>query len=405
MWRRDRRLVHLRDTDGDGKADVRTVVLSGFGTADAHQMINGLERGPGGELWFTQGHHIYSRVETPWGLARLDKSGVWRYRPRTGRLDSFFNLSTGGLNCQGVTHDDWGQTFHNSGAYSGGFYTTPGAIPTLRPRPYWAMAVPDRRNTGIEFMGTEHLPETLQGCVVWGGFMGNTVQMHRLEDEGAGFTAKVLPDLLKSSRREFRPVNVRVGPDGAIYVCDWYNPIIGHYQASYRDPARDKTRGRIWRIRAQDRPPVKPPTFAGRTPAELLELLRSPERLTRHNAKKHLFDSPTPEVIAALDAWVAALSPTDPQYEQLLVHAIGIYESHETIRPELLQRLLAAKDFRARAYATRVIGNWGERLPNALALLRQTNPGPPSARSPGSDRRLQLHTFRLRRGSRCSSAR
>jgi hypothetical protein len=177
-------LVHLRDTDGDGKADRRTVLLSGFGTADSHQMINGLERGPGGELWFTQGHHVYSRVETPWGLARLDKAGVWRYRPRSGRLDGFFNLSSGGLNCQGVTHDDWGQTFHNSGAYSGGFYTTPGAIPTLRPKPYWAMATPDRRNTGIEFIGTQHLPETLQGCVVWGGFMGNTVQMHRLEDEG-----------------------------------------------------------------------------------------------------------------------------------------------------------------------------------------------------------------------------
>ena len=364
-------LVHLRDTDGDGKADVRTVVLSGFGTADTHQMINGLERGPGGELWFTQGHHVYSRVETPRGVARLDKAGVWRYRPRTGRLDSFFNLSTAGLNCQGVTHDDWGQTFHNSGAYSGGFYTTPGAIPTLRPLRYWAMAVPDRRNTGVEIIGTKHLPDDLQGCVVWGGFMGNTVQLHRLDDEGAGFTAAVLPDLLSSSRREFRPINVRIGPDGAVYVCDWYNPIIGHYQASYRDPARDKTRGRIWRIRAKDRPLIKPPAFAGRTSTELLDLLRSPERLTRHNAKTLLFDKPTQEVMAAVDAWVEALAPADPQFEQLLVHAVGICEGHETVRPDLLNRLLNARDFRARAYATRVIGNWGTRLTDPLALLRK----------------------------------
>ncbi|MDA1276662.1 MAG: DUF1080 domain-containing protein [Verrucomicrobia bacterium] len=364
-------LVHLRDTDNDGKADARTVILSGFGTADAHQMINGLERGPGGELWFTQGHHVYSRVETTRGVARLDKAGVWRYRPRTGRLDGFFNLSTAGLNCQGVTHDDWGQTFHNSGAYSGGFYTTPGAIPTLRPLRYWAMAVPDRRNTGVEIIGTKHLPDDLQGCVVWGGFMGNTVQLHRLQDEGAGFTAAVLPDLLTSSRREFRPVNARIGPDGAVYVCDWYNPIIGHYQASYRDPARDKTRGRIWRIRAKDRPLVKPPILAGRTPAELLELLRSPERLTRHHAKTLLFDKPTPAVMAALDAWVAALAPDDPKLEQLLVHAIGICEGHETLRTEWLNRLLRANDFRARAYGTRVIGNWGTRLADPLALLRR----------------------------------
>ncbi len=364
-------LVHLRDKDGDGKADQREVVLSGFGTADSHQMINGLERGPGGELWFTQGHHAYSRVETPWGLSRLDKAGVWRYRPRSGRLDSFFNLSSAGLNCQGVTHDDWGQTFHNSGATSGGFYTVPGAIPTLRPRPYWAMAIPDRRNTGIEIIGSKHLPDDLQGCLVWGGFMANSVQLHRLEDEGSGFTARVLPDLLKSSCREFRPVNVRVGPDGAIYVCDWYNAIIGHYQASYRDPARDKTRGRIWRIQARDRALVKAPNLARMSPAELLEQLRSPERLTRHNAQSRLFNLPTAEVVAATDAWLAALASADPLYENLLCQAIGIYEGHEAIRPELLQRLLTAQDYRARAYGTRVVGHWADRLSDALALLRK----------------------------------
>jgi putative heme-binding domain-containing protein len=364
-------LVHLRDTDGDGRADAREVVLSGFGTADTHQMINGLELGPGGELWFTQGHHVYSRVETPWGLARLDKAGVWRYRPRTGRLDGFFNLSTAGLNCQGVTHDDWGQTFHNSGALSGGFYTTPGSIPTLKPRTYWAMAVPDRRNTGIEIVGTRHLPAAWQGCVVWSGFMGNTVQLHRLEDEGSGFTAVVLPDLVKSSRREFRPVNVRVGPDGAIYVCDWYNPIIGHYQASYRDPARDKTRGRIWRVAANDRPVLRPPSLDGLQVSALLELLRTPERLTRHNAKRRLFDRPTADVIPKMDAWVAGLPALDPDREQLLLHALGIYEAHETVRPALLGRLLQARDFRVRAYATRVLGHWAGRLPDVLALLER----------------------------------
>lgn len=81
---------------------------------------------------------------------------------------------------------------------------------------------------------------------------------------------------MKSSNAAFRPVDVSVGPDGAIYLADWFNPVIGHYQASYADPRRDKTHGRIWRISAKGRAPVKQPDLATMKPAELLEQLRSP---------------------------------------------------------------------------------------------------------------------------------
>ncbi|NBX41614.1 MAG: dehydrogenase, partial [Gammaproteobacteria bacterium] len=74
------KLLIYEDTDGDGKADTRRIVLGGFGTGDSHQMLNGLNWGFGGELWFTQGHHIYSRVETPTGVETLNRSGVWRWR-------------------------------------------------------------------------------------------------------------------------------------------------------------------------------------------------------------------------------------------------------------------------------------------------------------------------------------
>ena len=81
-----------------------------------------------------------------------------------------------------------------------------------------------------------------------------------IEDDGAGFKLTDREPLLTSTHGSFRPVDVKFGPDGALYVCDWYNPIIGHYQASFRHPDRDKTHGRIWRITAQ-RPP------AGEAPA------------------------------------------------------------------------------------------------------------------------------------------
>jgi hypothetical protein len=107
-------LLHFEDTDGDGRADKKRIVLGGFGTADSHQMINGLNWGFGGELWFTQGHHIYSRVETPYGVETLNRAGVWRWRQRTGHLDPFFQHSSGGVNCWGVVTTPYGQPFHKS---------------------------------------------------------------------------------------------------------------------------------------------------------------------------------------------------------------------------------------------------------------------------------------------------
>lgn len=365
-------LVHLTDSDGDGKADRRRVVLSGFGTADSHQMVNGLERGPFGDFWFTQGHHVYSRVETPWGISKLEKSGVWRYRPRTGKLEGFFNLSKAGLNCQGVTHDDWGQTFHNSAAISGGFYTTVGAVSTDRTRVISPLTPNPSRNTGIEFIGTRHLPGEMQGQVIWGGYMSNTIQIRELMDEGAGFRAEKRPDLIQSDRREFRPVNVKIGPDGAIYVCDWYNPTIGHYQASYRDPKRDRTHGRIWRVESKSKPLVKRPKLEKMTTRQLLQQLDSPERLTRVNAKKRLFDLPTEAVVPLVDEWLDGLNSEAPNYAQRLYEASGLLAAHEVVRPDLIDVMIQLEEPRIRAIGARLIGRWANGLDNPLALLRLT---------------------------------
>ncbi len=369
-------LVHLKDTDGDGKADQRTVILSGFGTADSHQMINGLERGPLGDLWFTQGHHAYSRVETPHGISKLEKSGVWRYRPKTGKLDGFFNKSTAGLNGQGVTHDDWGQTFHNSGALSGGFYTTAGAIASHETKTMWPLHPNPSRNSGIEFIGTQHLPDHMQGDIVWGAFMSNSVELRKLSDEGAGFKSQKLPDLLQSSRQEFRPVNARIGPDGAIYICDWFNLTVGHYQASYRDPKRDRSHGRIWRITAKERPLVKAPSFETLTTTQLLDLLRSPERLTRANAKKRLFDSPTDQIVPAAKRWIKSLDPKSPNYSHLIYEASGIFAAHEFAWPELVEVMIRIDDPRVRAISTRLIGRWHNQLEKPLEFLTQTAADP-----------------------------
>ncbi|WP_375583253.1 PVC-type heme-binding CxxCH protein [Cyclobacterium xiamenense] len=382
------RILYLRDTDGDKKADDRQVVFSGFGVGDTHQLVNSITHGPDGTLWFTQGLHAISRVETPHGVARLDRAGVWRYHPRRLQLESFFGGGMAGANCWGLAFDDYGQVFHKTGDRPEGYWTVPGLVPfpeqdgsryhedpnkayqTNNPEQYHDVGPlfeTSPKTTSLEIIGTSAMPEALQGAALIGGYFGSVVEVHQFEDAGAGFATRQLPRLIRSADNSFRPVDVSVGPDGALYVADWFNPIIGHYQASYADPRRDKSHGRIWRITADSRSSVTYPDLSAMNEGQLLELLDSRERWLRYQAKRLLFYQPTETVVAAADA----LDLQD-RNDRFLLELIGVYQAHETVRPALLDRLLQSKDFRIRAYGARVLGDWASRLDSgALARLRK----------------------------------
>ena len=361
-------LLHLTDTDGDGEADQRRVVLTGFGNGDTHQLINNFIWGPGGQLFFSQGLHIFSRIETPWGIERLDTCGLWRLRPRRLQLDPFFGREAPPHNPWGLAFDDWGQPILAAGNGHGIFWMTPAMIRHSDRRPLPTLWNRDKVSSA-EFLGGEHFGPETENVMVTGSFMNNTLLRFRLEDDGAQMQLKELAPLIVSNHRSFRPVDMRVGPDGALYVADWYNPIIGHYQASYRHPDRDKEHGRIWRVTAKDRPLRSFSDLQGLGTAELLEKLCSPERWERYQVRRLLQAAETEAVVPAVSAWVEGLDPKDPQYEQLLYRAIGVLQSHEHVDPSLLAKLISATDPRARAYAARVIGLWQDRLRDPLALL------------------------------------
>jgi putative heme-binding domain-containing protein len=363
-------LLHLTDDDGDNKADTRRVLLTGFGTGDTHQNVNSLTWSPGGELLFCQGLHVFSRVETPWGIARLDEHGSWRLRPRRLQLHSF--PSTGGQNPWGINFGNWGEPFSKSNGAEV-FELLPSLVSreSSAGRSHRDMSIGQTqiKSMIIEFAESPHLPDDIQGEMLIAGYFARDVNRFQWETDGAGHRLKNMPNLMTSSHNAFRSVDIRIGPDGAIYIADWFNPIIGHYQASFRHPDRDKTHGRIWRVTAKNRPLAKAPDLSKMNAVKLCGQLESDWRYVRYQAKRRLADLPKDEVIPAVIKWVDNLDQSDPNVEHHLYEANGVFESHEVVNRSLLERLLKAKDYRARAYATRVAGRWHDRLEAPLELL------------------------------------
>lgn len=364
-------LLHLADTDGDGQADRRRIVLSGFGTEDTHHLLHTLRWGPDGMLYFNQSIYIHSHVETPHGVRRLGGGGVWQFRPETMQLEVFVR---GFWNPWGHHFDRWGQSFMTDGANGEGityglpcasYPATPGATHILH-----GMNPGSPKHCGIEIVSGRHLPEDWQGNVLTNDFRGHRVCRFVLREDGSGYTSEERAELVKTNHPAFRPIDVKMGPDGAIYIADWYNPIIQHGEVDFRDPRRDHTHGRIWRVTAKGRPLVPRPKLVGATTEELLDALKAPEDWTRHHAKRVLKER-GPNVLPALATWRGKLRDSDPDHEHHLLETLWTQQALDVADPNLLTTMLRARAPRVRAAATRVLRHWQDRLPNVGKMLEE----------------------------------
>ena len=363
-------LLHLSDTDGDGKADHSRIVLSGFGTEDTHHILHTFRWGMDGQLYMNQSIYIHSHVETPFGVRRLNAGGIWRFRPETMKLDIF---ARGWVNTWGHTFDRWGQSFVTDGAGGEGInYVVPGAAyPTVFgvSRILHGLNPGSPKYCGLEMVDGRHLPDDWQGNLITHDFRGHRVCRFVLSEDGAGFAARQQPDLISSQHVAFRPIDVKQGPDGAIYIADWYNPIIQHGEVDFRDPRRDHTHGRIWRITAKGRKTLPRPQFSGKSVIEMLESLKSPESFERHQVKRVLKELGSEIVIPALAVWVKSLNPRDTDFEHHRLEGLWMYQSLDVPNAPLLEAVLNSKSPQARAAGVRVIPQWKDNLPSALAWL------------------------------------
>ena len=360
-------IIFLKDTTGDGKADHRRVVLSGFGTEDTHHIVHTFEQGPDGMLYFLQSIYIHSHLETPHGVRRLMGGGIWHFRPETQQAEV---LSKGLVNPWGFIFDDYGQTFATDGAGGHGinyifprsvFVTSPGAQRIMK-----GLNPGQPKLCGLEVLSGSHVPKDMRGVLIAPDFRGHRINAYRLAPNGSSYTSTRIDDFLSSSHRAFRPIDVKMGPDGAIYIADWYNPIIQHGEVDFRDNRRDHTHGRIWRVTFKDQQAVEKKDFPKASLDDLLANLVSKERIHREQARAELRTRDRSQVLAKLTPWSTNLKDDFSRLQ-----AVWTHQALNDTNLGLIKTLFASKDPRSRAAALRVVYHRHGEISEAEALVKK----------------------------------
>ena len=367
-------IIFLKDTAGRGRADWREIVLSGLGSADTHHTANSFVVDPGGALYFQEGVFHTTQAETPYGPpVRNANAGVYRYEPRTHKFEVYVAYDF--ANPHGHVFDRWGEDFVMDGTgaepYIGACFSGRTYFPSRHKRAPKLYEQRTRPCPGMELLSSSQFPQEMQGNLLVAnviGFLG--ILQYKITDKDSGFVGTETEPLVQSDDPNFRPVDIKIGPDGAIYFLEWQNPIIGHMQHHLRDPSRDHTHGRIYRITSLKALPGNTPVIAGQPIPKLLELLRSPDNRVRSRAKIELGGRDSKQVISAVDDWVAHLDPKDSNHEHDLMEALWVYQYNNLVNEPLLKRMLRSVDFHARAAATRLLCYWRDRVAEPLTLLK-----------------------------------
>jgi putative heme-binding domain-containing protein len=352
-------ILFMQDTDGDGRADKREVVVTGFGRFDTHELPNSLTWGPDGWLYGLNGVFNPSHIEYR-GRTFDFTCALFRIHPRTRDFELF---AEGTSNPWGVAFDREGSAFVSACVIDHLWYLTESGYYHRQGGPYppftWKLdSIVQHHHQqaaycGIHYFDSDAYPEPYREKLYMGNIHGNCINSDTLARDGSTYFATANEDFLSANDAWFMPVVQKTGPDGCLYILDWYDRY--HcYQDANRDPKGiDRLKGRLYRVRYKNVPRAASFDLAKETDEELIERLQSPNIFYRDLAQRLLWERAQPETLLDLERLV--LDDDEPRKARM--HALWALVAAGPLDMAFHKRLLDHADATFRAWAVRAAGN------------------------------------------------
>jgi putative membrane-bound dehydrogenase-like protein len=372
-------LLFYPDQDADDVPDGDPVVhLEGFGLEDTHSVVNSLRWGPDGWLYAAQGSTVTANVRVPSNGLQPDRTrspkletrnpqpiysqgqNIWRYHPERHLYQIF---SEGGGNAFGVEIDDKGRIFsgHNGGD-TRGFHYMQGAYLRKGFEKHGELSNPYAFGYFPHMSGTKGerfthnfviyhggaLPARYEGKLFGIEPLQGRVVLSEITPEGSTFATRDLQRVVTSSDSWFRPVDIKLGPDGAIYIADWYDRQVTHTRN--QEGNIDVGTGRIYRLKARNANPLRPFDLGASSNAQLIELLSHTNEWFRQTALRLLNDRRDPSLTPKLERLVSENTG------QISLEALWAWHASVDFSTAGATKFLNHPDPHVRLWAVRLIG-------------------------------------------------
>ena len=371
----------MEDVDGDGRADRKERLYGPLDhTRDTHGMSSSFNRGFDGWLYVTHGFNNRTTLAGSDGHEiRMHSGNVWRGRMDGSRVE---HVTHGQVNPFGMAQDPLGDLYtsdcHSMPAWlllRGAHYPSFGKphdglgfCPPILAHSHGSTAI-----DGVVHHSGSRWPVAYRDNLFIGNVMTSRVNRDVLIETGAGKEAREAEDFIRCDDPWFRPVHMKFGPDGALYIADFYNRIIGHYEVPLDHPGRDRRRGRIWRVSYTGRGPAPGLDNLASRPGDFFRELGSPDLERRLLVLNHLVDEVGEASIAEA---MTILDGRTPSNWQQRVGCLWILHRLDHLPREHLEA--AARDYsrEVRVHAMRVLSEIGvrEAWHRGLALAGLADP-------------------------------